>query len=372
MSVDFHRGNIRRLVERLRSRRLQAAVLEDASSLFYFTGFETSVHKGIYAVIPVEGDPFVVMQKLEAVLFREIGAFRKVVLRGHKDPLGDLLTALNENGVSGRIGVDLGRVSGSMYLRLDATDELALVDIGDDLASLRYAKCDTEVSRIRRACEIATNAMRIAVANVKAGRTELEIAAEVVRTIMHEGSLPAFVPTIQTGSRGSLPNAVSSNTKIRKGDFVTIDLGVRYMGYCSDICRTTVCGLPSEEQKALLRLVKNAQESAVQEIRPGIPGARIDAVAREVIKAAGHDSKFIHRVGHGIGCEIHEKPFLGPDHSELLEPGVIVSVEPGIYDSSFGGVRIEDDILVTSAGFEVLTRDLDWDVGAVCGPNLAR
>lgn len=370
MSGDFHRGNIGRLIDCLRGKHLQAAVLEDASSLFYFTGFETSVHKGIYAVIPVESDPFVVMQELEAVLFREVGAFKKVVLRGHKDPLGDLLAALKEHGVTGRIGVDPGRISGSMYQCLAAADELALVDIGDDLTSLRYAKCDTEISRIRTACQIAVEAMEVAVRSVKPGRTELEIAAEVVRSIMHQGALLGFEPVIQTGSRGSLPNAFSSEARIRRGDFVTIDLGVRYMGYCSDICRTTVCGIASEEQKKLLRLVRNAQESAIQEIRPGIPAAQIDAAAREVIKAAGHDSKFIHRVGHGVGCEIHEKPFLGPDHPELLEPGVVVSVEPGVYDPSFGGVRIEDNILVTDVGFEVLTRSLDWDVGAVCGTSL--
>jgi len=366
LSLRLHRENLENVNTLLVRNDINALILDDPINLFYFTGFETSVPKGVFAVVARNDEPFIVMQELEAVLFRETGAFEKVILRGHKDPVGDLLHALSKNGIRDKIGVDLSRISASFYKRLKTVDALHPVDIGNELLGLRYTKRESELSRIRRACAIATKAMETAISVVRADKTELEIAAEAIRTIMGEGAEPAFIPTIQTGRRGSLPNALSSATKIKTGDLVVIDLGVKYQGYCSDICRTTVCGPASRTQKDLLLLVKKAQEAAIKKIKPKASAASIDAAARAVIEHAGYGPKFIHRAGHGIGCEVHEKPFLGKDHPEQLEPGVVMSVEPGVYDPSFGGVRIEDNILVTNTGFEVLTANLAWNVGIMC------
>jgi len=363
MNRDFHLGNVEKLREVLNEHGLAAAVVDDPGNLFFFTGFATSVPAGVYAVIPAAGEPFMVMQQLEAVLFRETGAFPKVVIRGHRDPCGDLISAIRAAGIRGRIGVHMSKVSALLYERFRSSPGLEPIGIGDVLDRLRLEKTAAELACIRKSCSIAMRAMAAAVEAVEPGRTELEVADAAVHSIFSDGAEPAFLPTVQTGSRGSLPNAFSSEARIQEGDFVVIDIGVRFHGYCSDICRTVVCGTASSAQKELLFLVKKAQEAAIQVIAPSVPASEVDKAARSVIDRAGYGHLFIHRTGHGIGCDVHERPFLGPDHDDILKPGVVLSVEPGVYDKGFGGVRIEDNILTTEYGHEVLTSDLPWDIG---------
>ena len=149
---------------------------------------------------------------------------------------------------------------------------------------------------------------------------------------------------------------MASDRVLERGDLVTLDFGACYSGYCSDITRTVMLGEPNDKQREIYEVVRTAQQAAVEAIRPGIAGKEADKVARDLIKAHGYAEYFGHSTGHGLGMEVHEAPRLSPRGEEILEPGMVVTVEPGIYLPDFGGVRIEDDVIVTERGCEVLTK----------------
>jgi Xaa-Pro aminopeptidase len=164
----------------------------------------------------------------------------------------------------------------------------------------------------------------------------------------------AFPFIVASGPRSSYPHAGVSERKIRRGDFVTIDIGATYNGYKSDITRTFIVGSPTLKQRRIYEAVLEANEAALPEIREGSKGINVDCIAREIIKKAGHGEDFIHSLGHGVGLEVHEPPSLSKRSKDVLVPGNVVSNEPGIYLKGFGGVRIEDTVLVTASGPEQL------------------
>jgi Xaa-Pro aminopeptidase len=165
----------------------------------------------------------------------------------------------------------------------------------------------------------------------------------------------AFETIVASGIRSSLPHGTPSDRVICSGDFVTMDFGAVFGGYCSDITRTLIMERPDTRQKDIYKLVKQAQETAIKNIQPGMIAADIDRIAREIIASEGYGEAFGHGLGHGVGLDIHEEPRFSPRDKTILEPGMVITVEPGIYLQGWGGVRIEDMIVVTARGCEVLT-----------------
>jgi Xaa-Pro aminopeptidase len=231
------------------------------------------------------------------------------------------------------------------------------VPVSDPVAAWRRIKSAEEIGLIRKAIEIADRTFLHLKGFVTAGQTEKEVALEIEFFMRRLGSeRNAFEIIVASGGRSSLPHGTATDKVIARGELVTVDFGAVYSGYRSDITRTLVMGPPDERQKSIYELVLRAQKAAVESIKPGLKSSEVDMVARSIISEAGYGSNFGHGLGHGLGLDIHEGPRLSPLDETMLEPGMVVTVEPGLYLPGWGGVRIEDVVAVTPQGCEVLTR----------------
>ncbi len=225
-----------------------------------------------------------------------------------------------------------------------------------NLDLLRTVKDQEELSLLKNAVDIADRAFARLLPELRTGMAEIEAAALLEFYLRQEGASGTSFPTIvASGERSSLPHGQPTDKVFAAGDFVTFDFGAVYKGYCSDITRTVVIGKASEEQKKVYGIVLAAQLKALAALKPGITGKEGDAAARDVITAAGYGQYFGHGTGHSVGLAIHEEPRLSPSCAALLEPGMVVTVEPGIYIPGWGGVRIEDMVAVTGDGVRILT-----------------
>ncbi len=225
------------------------------------------------------------------------------------------------------------------------------------LDSMRMVKTPEEIEKIRIAEEIACRSFEKVLEYVSVGVRECDIAREFEYIMKKEGAQgPAFETIVISGKKTSLPHGVPSDKKLEKGDLVTMDFGCLYEGYRSDVTRTFCIGKANEKQREIYEIVKEAQQVGLDTIRCGITGREADAVARKVIEDRGYGEYFRHALGHGVGLAIHELPNLSPRCEIVLKPGMIVTCEPGIYIPDFGGVRIEDTVVVTENGIENLCR----------------
>ncbi|NLL49342.1 MAG: aminopeptidase P family protein [Firmicutes bacterium] len=221
---------------------------------------------------------------------------------------------------------------------------------------LRMIKSEEEVANIRKAASIADEAFAKLLPTIRSGLTEREIALELEFLMRKAGaSAMSFDPIIASGPRSALPHARPGERILSVGDFVVFDFGCVVNGYCSDMTRTLVIGEPEEKHLLIYDLVLEAQERSLAAVGPGKTGVEIDAIARNIISDAGYGEYFGHGLGHSLGLEVHESPRLSKLDETVLQPGMIVTVEPGVYLPDFGGVRIEDLVLVTEDGHEVLS-----------------
>jgi len=226
-----------------------------------------------------------------------------------------------------------------------------LVPVFDDVSHLRKIKTPQELEFIKRAEAIGDEAFTEILSFIKPGMTELEIAAKLEYLMKVKGAQGLSFPAIvASGINSSMPHAVPSHKKIAMGDFLTMDFGCVYEGYCSDMTRTIVIGKASDKQKEIYQTVLKAQMAALEFIKAGYKGKEIDKVARDIIYGAGYEGCFGHGLGHSVGLLIHENPRLSPMEEEIILAGMIETVEPGIYIKGFGGVRIEDLVVVTETG----------------------
>ena len=224
------------------------------------------------------------------------------------------------------------------------------------IEKIRLIKTAEEINIIKVACEIADNAFTHILKFIKPGITELEVSNELEFFMRKQGATSSsFDIIVASGLRSALPHGVATNKIIEKGDFVTLDFGAYYNGYISDITRTIAVGQPSEKLVEMYNAVLESQLLALEKVGPGMTGIEADAVARDYLKSKGLGSAFGHSTGHGIGLEVHEGPGLSFRSDTVLEPNMVVTIEPGVYIPGIGGVRIEDDILITKTGNEVLT-----------------
>ncbi|HHT68112.1 MAG TPA: aminopeptidase P family protein [Firmicutes bacterium] len=221
---------------------------------------------------------------------------------------------------------------------------------------LRMIKSDDEIDNIRSAARIADEAFAQLLPTLRSGLTEREVALELEFLMRKAGaSGMSFDPIIASGPRSALPHARPGDRIFSVGDFVVFDFGCVVNGYCSDMTRTVVIGEPEEKHLTIYDLVLEAQMESLKAVGPGKTGAEIDAIARNIISDNGYGEYFGHGLGHSLGLEVHENPRLSKTDQTVLQPGMIVTVEPGVYLPDFGGVRIEDLVLVTEDGHEVLS-----------------
>ena len=226
-----------------------------------------------------------------------------------------------------------------------------------DFARLRIVKRDDELQCLREAFRIADESFSAMLPQLKVGMTENEARIILETEMLKRGSRePSFTTIVASGYRSSMPHGVASDKVMERGDFVTFDFGAMYSGYHSDMTRTIVLGKASDEQKKLYSIVLEAQTRGVAFIKEGVTGAEVDAVCRDYIKEQGYGTNFGHGTGHGVGLDIHELPVASPRSKDILTENMVVTVEPGIYLPGHMGLRIEDTVIVTKEGCEILTQ----------------
>lgn len=228
--------------------------------------------------------------------------------------------------------------------------------IQDEIDGIRLIKDDDEIKSITQAVKIADDAFSHILKFIKPGITEIDICAEIEYYMKKNGAQgTSFDTIVASGYRAALPHGIASSKKIESGEVITLDFGAVWQGYCSDMTRTVFLGNPDPEIERVYEVVKNAQEKAVLDARENVSVKDLDKIARDVIQNAGYGDAFGHGLGHGVGIDVHEEPRVSPKGSGMLKPGMVITIEPGIYLSGVGGVRIEDMILISKEGSKVLT-----------------
>jgi Xaa-Pro aminopeptidase len=344
-------SRVDRVAARLADRELDLLLVTDHANLRYLTGFTGS--NGLAVV--------------GAGLRRFVTDFRYVEQAAAQVPDFDreqapqeFLTALAEGWPAGplRLGFEDDHVTVRQHRRLRDVipDRVELVPAGGIVEAERLVKEPGEVARIRAAAALVDEIYAWLRERGLVGRTERAVATALEHRMRELGAdEPSFSSIVASAERGALPHAVPADVEIPAGTLVTLDIGARLDGYCSDCTRTWATGpLPGDLAEAY-ELVRRAQAAALAAVRPGPTGREVDAVARELIDAAGHAEHFGHGLGHGVGLDVHEGPRLARSGDVPLAPGHVVTVEPGVYLPGRGGVRIEDLVVVTEQGHEVLS-----------------
>lgn len=277
-----------------------------------------------------------------------------VVLMDEKNTLYNIINQICEKENIKTIGFEGSEVSFDLYNKIRNNIKCELKSI--NFSKLRSIKDDKELTYIKKACEIADNTFNHILTFIKVGMSEKEVENEIVRYIKEQGGQKeSFDIIVASGKRGSLPHGKASEKIIDKNDFVTFDFGVKFNNYSSDITRTICMGEGNEELVKIYNIVRKANEEVIRLLKSGMTSGEADKIARDIIQKEGYGKYFGHNLGHGVGIMVHEYPALSPNSKEILCEGMVVTVEPGIYIPNLGGVRIEDDVLITKNGCVRLT-----------------
>ncbi len=257
-----------------------------------------------------------------------------------------------------KVGVEGPSITLSSYqfLLKKLGGEVEFMAMEEEIKNLRAVKDPQELSLLRAAIDLSTKSFSHILERLKEGAVEKEVALEMEFFMKKNGAeATGFDIIIASGKRSALPHGRASGKRIERGDFVLIDFGLRVQGYHSDQTRTLACGKPTSEQEKVYRIVKEAHDLGIDAIRPGVPICEIDKTARDHIQRQGYGEYFGHGLGHGIGLAVHEDPVVNGENKGLIQEGMVFTIEPGVYIPQWGGVRIEDMILVAPQGAEVLT-----------------
>lgn len=272
-----------------------------------------------------------------------------------EDYFDTLKTLISEQNIN-RIAYEKDHVTVGQLQQWEDKLSVEFIPITGWVQDLRMIKDDTEIEYIRKAAQIGDKAFANLLPTIRSGTTERDLALELEFLMRREGADGmSFEPIVASGPQSALPHARPGERLLSVGDFVVFDFGCTVNGYCSDMTRTVLIGEPEEKHMLIYDLVLKAQMESLSAVAPGKTGSEIDAIAREIITNAGYGEYFGHGLGHSVGLEIHENPRLSKKDQTILRPGMVVTVEPGVYLPDFGGVRIEDLVVVTEEGHEVLT-----------------
>jgi Xaa-Pro dipeptidase len=354
-----------RLNASLRTSDLDSVILNPGPTLTYLTGLHFHLmERPVVLFFAKDQDPAIVLPELELQKVASLpyklqvfaypenpsewaDAFRKAA-----QDLG--LTRSGEK----RIGIEPRQLRLLEFRHVkNGAPEAEYPDARDVLAGLRLRKDKTEVEAMRRAVRIAQSALEAVIPQIKIGITETELASELVMQLLRHGSdseIP-FAPIVSSGPNSANPHALPTERKLQTGDLLVVDWGAAHDGYISDLTRTFAVGEVDEEYRKIHKIVQESNAAGRAAAKPGIPCADVDIAAREVIEKSGYGNYFTHRTGHGIGMEGHEEPYMRGDNMQLLEPGMAFTVEPGIYLPGRNGVRIEDNVVITETGADVLS-----------------
>ncbi|MDX8045346.1 Xaa-Pro peptidase family protein [Gracilibacillus sp. S3-1-1] len=336
--------------------------INSVENVYYFSNFYTDPHERLMGVFVFkQADPLFILPGMEVNQLKDAGwPYEIIGYADHENPWDKLREAFKARNVT-----DAKKVSfeeeiltfsrANTFLDLFATPEVVTAE--SQLNELRLVKDSTEIAIMRRAAEMADYGVKVGVNALKEGVTELEVLAKIEYELKQKGVRDmSFSTMVLFGEKCSDPHGNPGEKQLQAGDMVLFDLGVIIDGYCSDITRTVAYQSVNDKQKDIYQTVLNAQLAALKASKPGTRIGDLDLTARKIITEAGYGDYFPHRLGHGLGISVHEFPSMSHLNDDLLQEGMVYTIEPGVYIPNVGGVRIEDDVLVTKDGCETLTK----------------
>ncbi|MDQ3880620.1 MAG: Xaa-Pro peptidase family protein [Chloroflexota bacterium] len=338
-----------------------AVVITRPANIRYLSGFRLREGEekvaGYSGTLVITGERLVIVTDFRYLEQAEAEARGWDVRRTTKPMHEDLPPIVAELGVR-RLALEADVVTHATWSALaDAAPDIELLPVPWPGAALRETKTPDEVAAIERACRLGDAAFEFLLSVVRPGMTETHVAWQLERWFRENGAEElAFDPGILAGPRAAMPHGSPNETPIERGNVLLLDFGCQVDGYRSDMTRTVFIGPPSAERRRVYELVLEAQQRALDGIRPGMSGREADALARDFLADAGHGDDFGHSLGHGIGLETHELPRLGSTSDSVLAPGMVFSVEPGVYLPGVTGVRIEDIVVLETSGVRRLTQ----------------
>ena len=331
---------------------LDAMLLTGESNCFYATGF---MGEGI-TVVTKQGAVYITDSRYTEAAQNAIGSAAQVWEMNRDNPLNVLLARVFEDANAQNVGFEDAQMTVAQHAVFSKALPCTLVPASKVLSALRGSKDEAEIAAMVAAQRIAEGALEKLLGEIAVGMTEKEIAARLQYLMVTAGAEKlSFDTIVASGPNSSMPHAVPTERRIEKGDFLTIDFGCVYHGYCSDMTRTFAVGSVSDEQRAVYDTVLEAQLAGVAAAKAGVSGKEIDGAAREVIEKAGYGPYFGHSFGHSLGIDIHENPNASPGNNEPMPVGAVISAEPGIYLPGRFGVRIEDVLVLQEDGCRNIT-----------------
>lgn len=347
------RNRIKKLQKFLEQENLDLLLVTSLPNVRYLSGYSGT--NGLILVSP-NGSVFLTDFRYKEQAREQVKHLKVVI--AERDLIQSLPTLSLLKPKRLKLGFEQNHLSCGTYQNLKTLlPNCLLVPTENLIESISAKKDQNEIAKIRKAIGITDQVFSKILGFIKPGVKEKDIAAEIEYRFKRYGSTtPLYETIVASGKRSALPHGVASSKKIEKGDLVTLDMGAVYDGYTADLTRTVVLGKANKRQKRVYNIVLKAQKQATSRIKPRMRACDLDRVARGVIKRAGYDKYFGHGLGHGIGMVIHDNPAINPRNQQLLEPGMVITIEPGIYIPNWGGIRIEDDVLVTKKGCEILTK----------------
>lgn len=361
MSNDTIKARLEKLQSMSRAAGSDVVALVPGATLTYVTGINFHLSKRpLVLFIPTAGDPTLIIPVLEVSRVAEdppypIQFFTYTDAEGYQPAFERACKAMGLMGKKVAVeGIKMRVLEGQMIEKYAPS---SLVTSADDMISeIRLHKGESELAAMRAAIQISQKALEETVAEVRAGMTERQVTNMLLLAMAEcGGNNNAFEPIVLTGANSAQPHGMPGDTPIRQGDLLLFDFGTTVDNYPADITRTFAVGEIDAELKKIYEIVLAANEAGIRALRPGAMAQDVDRAARGVIEAAGYGKYFIHRTGHGLGLDIHEAPYILEGNTQTLEPGMVFTIEPGIYLPGKGGVRIEDNVTITATGAEVLT-----------------
>lgn len=356
--MDYLQDRVSEHTKKMKENEIDVTVLFQHSNIRYFTNFRVNEVTETILVIKQNGEIYYLVPILDYKRAVRDCWINNII--SFPEDTDDYLYPLKEiiDSTGTNLGVEFQSIRAGAKIYLDQIHKGIKKDVGPLLLDQRKIKTEFEISQIRKAAKIAEMTMNecLNLLKKKSPIRECDISAYAKYVMETNGAETySFEPFVMSGKDAALPRRFSTEKELENGELILFDMGAIYEGYCSDITRTFTLGCLTKEQRNIFNVAYEAQQKAIREIRPGRTAEEIDAIARNYIEEQGYKDAFPHLTGHGLGIDIHEYPIIEPEQTTVLEKGMIVTIEPGIYVQDIGAARIEDMVLITDSGYECLT-----------------
>lgn len=354
-------NRINNLLAELKENNLDSVLITSKANVYYYTNYYTDPHERVIAIYITQfHEPILIAPNMEVEDAKQAGwSYQILGYHDHEDVWELLIDRLKKGEkLPERLGLENDNLSlERFYFLKRILPDTEMIDVQNILASLRVIKDESEYELLKEAAALADFGIKTGIEAIKEGVTELELIAKIEYELKKKGIQEMSFSTMALfGDSTASPHGTPGLKKIKKGDLVLFDLGVIYKGYCSDISRTVAFQSITPEQNNIYHTVLAAEEKAIEVAQVGTEVGHLDQTARNHISQAGYEEYFPHRIGHGLGVDVHEFPSMHANNDLVLQPGMCFTIEPGIYVHQTGGVRIEDMIFMTENGPEILTK----------------